>query len=214
MRSDPSRGEQFANSNAWKNQKYLNKQLIPLPGGPPFYASNSFSGHEANRLFLSDGRLFEDISGVSGADHRGDGRGFAVIDFDRDGWQDIVLYSTNYPRIKLLRNLMGDRLQNRSRIEVQLKGANQAASASSVVSAIDSVGCIVLATYKSGRKQARRLSVGEGNVAQNSSLIWFGQTDEDPVVRLDAKWPSGKRLTVSDPKTGTPIKMSEPTESQ
>lgn len=212
MRSDPSRDVQFVNSQAWRDQKYLNKQLIPLPGGPPFYASNSFSGHEANRLFLSDGVVFEDISGVSGADHRGDGRGFAVIDFDRDGWQDIVLYSTNYPRIKLMRNLMGDRLQKRSRIEVQLKGANRNAGASSVASAFDPIGCVVLATYKSGRKQARRLSVGEGNVAQNSSLIWFGQTEEDPVLRLDAKWPSGKRLSVSAPQSTAPIEMLEPPE--
>lgn len=184
--------------------------MIPLAGGPPYFASNSFSGHEANRLFLSDGSGYEDLSGISGADHRGDGRGFAVLDFDRDGWQDIALYSTNYPRIKLLRNLLGDRLTGRSRIEVKLKGANKEASASNGLSAHDAVGAVVLATYKSGRKQLRRLSVGEGNVAQNSALLWFGQSEKDPVVRLDAKWPSGKRLSVSDPDSEAPIEMSEP----
>ncbi len=214
MRSDSSRGELFINSDAWKNQKYADKLLFKLPDGPPFYANNSFSGHEANRLFISDGEQFEDLSGVSGADHRGDGRGFAVLDFDRDGWQDIVLYSTNYPRIKLFRNLMGDRLQKRSRIEVRLRGANEGAEPSSVSSALDPIGCVVVATYDSGRKQARRLSVGEGNVAQNSSLIWFGQTDEDPIIRLDAKWPSGKKLTVSEPRVGAPIEMIEPAETR
>ena len=85
---------------------------------------------------------------------------------------------------------------------------------SSVVSGRDPIGSVVVATYKSGRKQARRLSVGEGNVAQNSSLIWFGQTDEDPVIRLDATWPTGKALTVENLETDAPIEMVEPAESQ
>lgn len=214
MRSDTSRGELFINSDAWKNQKYADKLLFKLPGGPPFYGNNSFSGSEANRLFLNDGISFDDVSGISGADHQGDGRGFAVLDFDQDGWQDIVIYSTNFPRIKLMRNLMGDRMQKRSRIEVRLKGANDGAVPSSVVSALDPIGSVVVATYRSGRKQARRLSVGEGNVAQNSSLIWFGQTDEDPVIRLDAQWPSGKRLTVENIETDAPVEMVEPAKPQ
>ena len=85
---------------------------------------------------------------------------------------------------------------------------------SSVVSGRDPIGSVVVATYKSGRKQARCLSVGEGNVAQNSSLIWFGQTDEDPVIRLDATWPTGKALTVENLETDAPIEMVEPAESQ
>ena len=213
MRSDSSRGALFVDSDAWKKQKYSDKLLFRLPGGPPFYANNSFSGSEANRLFLNDGSSFEDVSGVSGADHKGDGRGFAVLDFDRDGWQDIVLFSTNYPRVKLLRNMMGQRLPNRSRIQVNISGANSAAVATSVASALDSIGCVVVATYKSGRKQARRLSAGEGNVAQNSYLIWFGQIDEDPVIRLDAKWLSGNSLvvdSVEDLESDTPIHMVEP----
>lgn len=214
MRSDTSRGELFVNSDAWKHQKYADKLLFKLPGGPPFYANNSFSGSEANRLFINDGVSFSDVSGISGADDQGDGRGFAVLDFDRDGWQDIVVYSTNHPRVKLMRNLLGDRLQQRSRIEVRLRGAHQEPGPSRVASAFDPIGTMVVATYKSGRKQARRLSAGEGNVAQNSSLIWFGQTDEDPVIRLDTRWPSGKRGFVENPQTNGPVEMTEPSQLQ
>lgn len=213
MRSDSSRGELFINSDAWKNQKYADKLLFRLQGGPPYYANNSFSGKEANRLFLNDGQSFEDVSGVSGSDHRGDGRGFAILDYDRDGWQDIVLYSTNYPRIKLLKNFMGARLPGHSRIQVKVSGANHAATATSTSSARDAIGCIVVATYQSGAKQARRVSIGEGNVAQNSSLIWFGQSGSDKVVRLDGKWPNGKTLTVAlveHQNAGNPIHMIEP----
>ncbi len=79
-----------------------------------------------------------------------------------------------------------------------------------------------------GRKQARRLSAGEGNATQNSSLIWFGHTDSDPValcaglptphqwgdsdpvVRLDAKWPSGKGSFEESLNHASPIPMVEP----
>lgn len=151
-----------------------------------------------------------DMTGISGADHQGDGRGFSVLDFDQDGWQDIVLYSTNYPRIKLLKNQMGHHLPNRSRIQVKLEGSNRSGVASNSESARDCIGSVVAATYQSGRRQLRRLSAGEGNVAQNSSLLWFGQTEQDPVVRLDAKWPTGKSLTIEQPNSEGPILMVEP----
>ncbi|MEM9413310.1 MAG: VCBS repeat-containing protein [Planctomycetota bacterium] len=189
--------------------------LYPVNGGPPYFANNSFSGSESNRLFFNDGNTFTDVSGLSGADHRGDGRGFAVLDYDRDGWQDMVLFSTNYPRIKLLKNMMGDRLPNRSRVLVSIEGANQTSGASSEKSSVDSIGCVVVATYESGRKQAKRLSAGEGNAAQNSSLIWFGQTNDDRVIRLNAKWTSGKWVAhelIASLELAEPIQLVEPSE--
>lgn len=32
------------------------------------------------------------------------------------------------------------------------------------------------------------------------------------MIRLDAQWPSGKRLTVENLETGAPIEMFEPTD--
>src|SRR5262245_47412604 len=68
----------------------------------------SFSGHERDNLFinLGDGQ-FKDVSGVSGANDPGDGRVFALLDFDRDGWWDIASINANTPSLKLYENRFG-----------------------------------------------------------------------------------------------------------
>ena len=69
----------------------------------------SFSGAERNHLFLNRGDgSFTELSGVSGVDHPGDGRAFAVLDFDRDGWLDFAVVNANTPRFQLFRNRIGD----------------------------------------------------------------------------------------------------------
>ena len=65
----------------------------------------SHSGHERNRLFLNRaGEQFVDVSGVSGLDDAADGRSFALLDFDRDGWLDIAVVNANAPLLRLYRN--------------------------------------------------------------------------------------------------------------
>ena len=68
------------------------------------FKSNSLSGKERNRLFLNSAGNFADVTLVSGADDIADGRSFAIVDFDQDGWQDIALMSLNNPKFKLYRN--------------------------------------------------------------------------------------------------------------
>ena len=61
----------------------------------------SLSGKERNHLFINlDGKSFKDISIVSGADSVQDGRSFAIFDYDRDGWQDMVLTNSNGPVVQ------------------------------------------------------------------------------------------------------------------
>ena len=71
---------------------------------------HSLSGHERNKLYLNaaSGSDFEDVSGVSGLDDEADGRAFAVLDYDRDGWNDIVLVNAMNPLTRLFRNELGD----------------------------------------------------------------------------------------------------------
>ena len=64
--------------------------------------SHSFSGGERNRFFLNGaGRTYTDLSGVSGLDSIADSRGFALIDYDRDGWMDLVVVNSNEPQLQL-----------------------------------------------------------------------------------------------------------------
>ena len=68
----------------------------------------SFSGHERDLLVLNQGeRGFLDVSGVSGADSVGDGRGSVFADLDNDGDLDIFLRAVHGPAHILLRNNIG-----------------------------------------------------------------------------------------------------------
>ena len=197
MRSDPTRSAAMLGAEAWKNQKYSNFLFEKLDNGPPFYKCNSFSGSEPNHLFLNDGQRYWNMTLVSDADHKGDGRCFARVDLDEDGWLDIALVSTNKPRLKLLRNQLGDVSDNR-RYRIKLQGSHESSSADHTTSNRDAIGARVYATYQSGRTQLLHRQSGEGNVAQNSDLVWIGFEPDDPVAKVDIKWPSGRTQTVTD----------------
>jgi hypothetical protein len=65
------------------------------------------TGNERNHYFANrGGRAFADISGISGLDNPADSRGFAVLDYDRDGWQDVALVNANQPMFNLYHNEM------------------------------------------------------------------------------------------------------------
>jgi len=82
------------------------ERVKDLPGlntpGRYFEDGVSQSGRERNHLFAqtptpAGDAVFRDLSGISGLDHPGDGRAFAWLDFDRDGWLDIVAVNANAP---------------------------------------------------------------------------------------------------------------------
>ena len=104
----------------------------------------SFSGNEANHLFLNQrGASFEDISGVSGLDSRADSRAFAVFDYDRDGWQDIVLVNSNAPMLHLFHNEIGTAGGDGRVIGVRFVGGNHAAVPADGHSNRDGYGAVV-----------------------------------------------------------------------
>ncbi len=101
MRSDNQLDKSPRASESWKQDlvsgkkgkdaaryRAPNRDRVPM----------SLSGKERNHLFISDaGKSFSDISSVSGAHSISDGRSFAILDFDRDGWQDMILANVNSP---------------------------------------------------------------------------------------------------------------------
>ena len=195
--------------------------FIRLENGPPFFKSNSFSGHEANNLFLNEnGSQFQNLTLVSGADHDGDGRGFAKLDFDNDGWLDIALVSTNWPRFRLYKNQLGQ-LANEStneddepeegnrRIRIRLQGGSNSPQPNKSASNRDGIGAKILVTYESGRTVLKQRQVGEGNVAQNSGLIWIGFEPTDPVIKIKILWPSGIEQIVDELNTDEVIVVRE-----
>ena len=164
----------------------------------------SFSGHERNHVFLNQGREdYVEVSGVSGLDHAGDSRAFAVLDYDRDGWQDLALVSANAPLFQLYRNQMGEREGAAGgMVAVRFEGGNRSSEASDHWSTRDGYGARVLLEI-GGRTLLREHRAGEGLAAQNSATIRVGIGDAERADRLEIRWPSGQSYDTTAVPAGT-----------
>ena len=64
-----------------------------------YYEGGSLSGREWNRSYLNLGvTRFAEVTTVTGLDSTGDGRAVATIDWDDDGWTDVILKNRTGPR--------------------------------------------------------------------------------------------------------------------
>lgn len=211
MLSDPSKTDAFRKSPHWRSPlldfqlrvKQDDASSLLSDAAGPAWRSNSFSGHERNRLLLRGAGGFVDLSLVSGVDCREDARSFAMLDYDEDGWLDIALMSTQAPRFRLFRNKIGTLTPGGRLVTVRLRGGNrQATSAQS--SNRDAVGTLVTAVTSAGRRVFRR-SLGEGLASQNAAAIRVTLAQGEVLRELLVQWPSG-RITVRNeipPGTGT-----------
>ncbi len=167
--------------------------MVPDESGEFRYRLNSFSGNEANHFFLQSEESFLDLTLVSGVDHAGDGRGFALLDYDRDGWLDIALVSTNAPRFQLYRNKLGEWFGENQRLRLKLIGSQTEGKSDRGRSNRDAIGAKIWITRKSGRRNLIQHQVGEGNVAQNTSWVWIAQPKSDPATEIEVVWPTGRK---------------------
>ena len=181
---------------------------LNLPGRT-FQDGVSQSGHERNHLFLSTGSGFADVAGISGADSPADGRSLTLLDFDRDGWQDLALVNANAPMFELYRNQMsGLRPAEKSHfIAIRFEGGNRSA-APAKLSNRDGYGAIVEARL-GAVTLVREHRAGEGLAAQSSATMLIGTGDVDGVSELLIRWPSGATTRARDVPGGTLVKAFE-----
>lgn len=217
MRSDKNLNQSYLTSPAWDQggsgrtgAKELDRIRLPsLERG-----KMSFSGHERNHLFRNEGgKRFTDISGVSGLDSSLDGRSFAILDFDRDGRQDIALANVNAPVLNLYQNRTADSEENNSissgnMIAVKVVGGNTTAQRSENLSNRDGVGARVSVSAGS-QTLHRELRCGEGLAAQNSRNLFFGLGKEKTVDSIIVNWPSGKISEIENVLAGELITVFE-----
>lgn len=206
MREDPSQEKEFQSVAAWDTQKYRDEIFMPAEGDPNgrrmqqfSFRSNSLSGNERNRLFLNSEGNFADVTLVSGADDIADGRSFAVVDFDQDGWQDIALMSLNNPKFKLYKNQMQDLYPGNRSLRFRLRGSADSAQGQVGKTNRDGIGAKVYVKYRSGKTMIVQKQCGEGFATQNSGILSVGVPAGDEVVSLVVKWPSGKMSTIDSP---------------
>ncbi|MEL7498400.1 MAG: ASPIC/UnbV domain-containing protein [Planctomycetota bacterium] len=206
MRDDATKSDTFKDNDAWRRQKYQNEVLVKSPkdaagnflAGRAF-TTNSLSGNERNRTFLWSNDNFSDVSTISGADDLADGRSFALLDYDNDGWQDIALMSLNVPRFKLYRNQMKRLFPQRQSLKIKLVGGNQASEIGSEWSNGDGIGAKVLVTFNDETKILLHRQSGEGFASQNSSTLHVGLDEGKSVRSLNVQWPSGKTSVLNEP---------------
>ncbi|MFT6794838.1 MAG: hypothetical protein ACJAR1_002854 [Rubritalea sp.] len=196
MLKDGGQSEEFRKSKHWKSPLLDFRLRVPEKGDGKSSKSNSLSGNERNRLIMRDNDGFVDRSLVSGVDCREDARSFTLLDYDKDGWVDIALASTNGPRLRLFRNCFGDLGAKGSVVEVTLQGSSREAKANTAGSNRDAVGAILTAVTDKGSRVYRK-SIGEGLAAQNSGRIRVTLAEGETLVSLSVRWPSGKLTKVS-----------------
>jgi thiol-disulfide isomerase/thioredoxin len=164
--------------------------------------SIGFSANERNHLFLSEGgKQFNDVSAISGTDNPADGRSFALLDFDRDGWMDIALVNSSTPLFNIYRNRLGEIRRRQGGgstdpagggiLALRLVGGNRTARPSSDFSNRD--GCGAQVQVKFGETTLLRENrFGEGLAAQNSATLVMGIGSASTVDAVTIRWPSGK----------------------
>ncbi len=150
MQSDEHLDASFVLAKSWESEPVTGRspgevkrfELPSLERG-----KLSFSGNERNHLFQNiNGEEFRDVSGISGLDTPQDGRTFAVLDYDRDGWQDIALLSINTPVLSLFRNQQGlirrpePEQQPRNMVALRFVGGNRTAQPSTEFGCRDAFG--------------------------------------------------------------------------
>lgn len=162
------------------------------------YVVHSLSGHERNKLFMnSGGTSFIDRSALSGLDNPADGRGFALLDYNRDGRYDLALVNANVPAFNLYRNALA---KTGNVIAIRFEGANHSPS-SGAGSVRDGYGAVAMLTLPDGLMLKRELRCGEGFASQNSATMLVGM-GEAVTASLKVRWPSGKVFELAEVSAG------------
>lgn len=150
------------------------------------FGGQNWNGRERNNAYLNlgDGRFVE-AAQLTGAAFVEDSRALAVLDWDDDGREDMLLRARTAPRLRLLVNRSApDR--HALVVELEGKGANR-----------DAVGALVRVDTP-GRSHVRRIYAGDGYLSQSSKRLVFGLGDAERVLRIEVEWPDGSTQSHSD----------------
>jgi thiol-disulfide isomerase/thioredoxin len=217
VRQDENIGGKLRKSKAWDRdpQTGIVDNLLDarVEAGDEMFEGklrvHSLSGHERNKLYLNEGTgsNFSDQSGLSGLDDESDGRAFAVFDYDRDGWSDIVSVNAMNPLTRLFHNEMSDEDRSGNFIALSFRGGNRTATASDW-SNRDGYGARV-EVRKGEDVIEREHRCGQGYGSQNSAVMIVGLGDWEEIDELIVRWPSGKKSTVTKVKHGEWLTVDE-----
>ncbi len=143
----------------------------------------SWSGREKNCAFLNlgDGR-FANVSAATSADYPDDARAVALLDWDNDGALDLLMKNRSAPRLRLLRNQVGEQSHW---IRFQLQGTGNTNR--------DAIGARVRLSREGDAPWLAAVRAGDGYLSQNSRQVHFGLGDGDGACKVEVQWPNGTR---------------------
>ena len=155
------------------------------------------SKEQPNALLRNDGAgKFADVSGGSGADDDGIGRGGAYMDFDQDGCLDVIV--VNYGQsARLFRNACDS---GNSWLVVRPQGTTGNR---------DAIGAHIT-VEAGGVSQIRLISGGSSSMGQNMMAAHFGLGQASRVDSLTIRWPGGRVQTITDVPTNQVLQVTEP----
>lgn len=208
MRKDPLKGETLEQSPAFDQSTRDAVATLDRSSS----GEHSLSGHEPNRFFSNHlGSRFDDLSGLSGMDHPGDGRSVVRWDPNHDGWPDLATINANGPKLLWFENQMGDLFQEanqpRTFLTLRFEGGARADGAAGL-SNRDGYGVKVEAEIGED-KLLRETRCGEGFSAQNSRTLILGLGNASKVDRLTIHWPSGRQQVIEDVEAGHLLTIQE-----
>jgi enediyne biosynthesis protein E4 len=120
---------------------------------------------------------FTDEAADNGLADVGHGRGFVVMDINRDGWQDIIMRDLGGPSV-LYRSRCG--LASWTTIRLHQQGMNRFA-----------VGARVR-LWSGGNRQLRVVTAGgTGHASGGPPEVHFGLADSETIDRVEVLWPDG-----------------------
>lgn len=223
VRTDENMGRQsFRFSPEWKRTgapdnlgPQIDARLAGFERQGDRIAVHSLNGNERNHYFANrSGRAFADISALSGLDNPADSRGFAVLDYDHDGWQDVALVNANQPLFNLYHNEMPAAGLKRGMIAIRFVGGNKSATPSKEFGCRDGFGARVTVDL-GDQKLTREQRCGDGWSTQNSATLIVGIGSKSSADSVSVRWPSGKVSTTKSVPEGTLLTVYEnPAEAQ
>ena len=159
--------------------------------GQLFREQHNWNGQERNVFYVRRNGRYADASGVSGLDFADDSRAFAVMDFDGDGYPDIVLKSRLGPHVRLMHNHIA---APRPAIALRLQGTK---------SNRDTIGARVTVNG-----YTQEITAGSGFLSQHSKRLHFGLAGRESADVL-ILWPSGLTQKLAGLQPGHTWTVSE-----
>lgn len=210
MRADAGLSRRsFRLSDAWKRRggqagitPEIDARLAGVEKRGDQLVVHSLSGNERNHFFANrGGKAFADISALSGLDNPADSRGWALLDYDRDGWQDLALVNANEPLFNLYHNDMPAAGLSGGIIAMKFVGGNKTSAPSSMAGR-DGYGAVVTAAL-GDLSLTREHRCGDGFAAQHSAVMILGIGARKSAASVTVRWPSGKAATAENVAEGT-----------